>query len=55
MDPKGALRQALAEASGHRGTRLRRFQQRFGFHRSVLLEQLPADTSLEQVGAWLRL
>ena len=54
-DPKTALRDALAEASGHTGNRLGRFKQRFGSQRRVLLEQLPPGGGLAQVASWLRL
>ena len=54
-DPKSALRDALATASGHTGNRLKRFKQRFGAQRRVLLEQLPAGGGLAQVPAWQRL
>ena len=54
-DPKSVLRDALAEASGHTGSRLRRFKQRFGSQRRVLLEQLPIGGGLAQVPSWLRL
>lgn len=54
-DPKSTLREALAEASGHSGNRLRRFKQRFTSQRRVLLEQLPVGEGLAQVPSWLRL
>ena len=54
-DPKTALRDALAAASGHTGSRLRRFKKRFGPQRRVLLEQLPIFGGLAQVRSWLRL
>ena len=55
FDPKTALRDALAAASGHTGSRLRRFKKRFGPQRRVLLEQLPICGALAQVPSWLRL
>ena len=53
-DPKTTLRDTLAEASGHSGTRLRRFK-RFASQRRVLLEQLPVGEGLAQVPSWQRL
>ena len=51
------LRRLLSScgASGHTGSRLRRFKKRFGPQRRVLLEQLPIGGALAQVPSWLRL
>ena len=54
-DPKGTLETALAAASGCSGNRLRKFRNRFGQHRRILLEQLPIGGALEHVPAWARL
>lgn len=54
-DPKNTLETALVTASGHRGHRLRKFKSRFGQHRRILLEQLPAGGPLDEVPAWRRL
>jgi len=54
-NPKGALAMALAAASGCRGNRLRKFKNRFGQHRQILLEQLPVGGALDHVPAWTRL
>ena len=54
-DPKEALATALAAASGYSGSRLRRFRNRFGQHRRILLEQLAVGGTLELVPAWRRL
>ena len=54
-DPKGALERALVAASGSSGNRLRKFRNRFGQHRRILLEQLPIGGALDHVPAWIRL
>ena len=54
-NPKATLRDALAAASGYTDSRLRRFKQRFGSQRRVLLEQLPTEGSLTHVPSWIRL
>ena len=54
-DPKGALETALVAASGCSGNRLRKFRNRFGRHRRILLEQLPIGGALDYVPAWARL
>lgn len=54
-DPKGALETALVAASGCSGNRLRKFRNKFGQHRRILLEQLPIGGALDHVPAWARL
>ena len=54
-EPKETLESALVAASGCSGNRLRKFKNRFGQHRRILLEQLPVGGALEQISAWRRL
>ena len=54
-DPKRALEAALTAASGCSGNRLRKFRNRFGQHRRILLEQLPIGAALDDLPAWTRL
>ena len=54
-DPKGVLETALVTASGCSGNRLRKFRNRFGQHRRILLEQLSVGGALDRVPAWARL
>lgn len=54
-NPKGALQTALVAASGHQGHRLKKFRNKFGQHRRILLEQLPVGGALNEVPAWVRL
>ena len=51
-DPKSLLREALDTASGLKGRRLRRFQERFGQHRRTLLQRLDIDGPVRRLPAW---
>ena len=54
-DPKTTLRKALATASGHRGRGLKKFDDRFGTHRRLLLERLDRTGPVRQLASWLAL
>ena len=54
-DPKATLVSALVAACGYRGHRLKKFRTKFGQHRRILLERLPAGGALDEVPAWVRL
>ncbi|WP_419921392.1 hypothetical protein [Candidatus Poriferisodalis sp.] len=51
-DPKAALRQALAAASGNSGRALKKFDNRFGTHRRLLLERLDRSGPVSQLPRW---
>lgn len=54
-DPKAVLRDALVEASGASGRRLKTLKARFGMHRRQLLEALDIDGPVTNLSAWRRL
>ncbi len=54
-DPKGALLDALLEASQLRGRRRDQFKRDFGRHRALLLERLDRDGLVKQLAAWQQL
>ena len=51
-DPKELLRDALRTASGLSGHQLKRFDERFGEHRRMILQQLDIHGPVRQLPAW---
>lgn len=53
--PKELLKQALMQASGEKGRRLRRIANDFPHYRALLLQRLLLDGPINQLPAWQRL
>lgn len=51
-DPKSVLREVLDLASGLAGRRLRRFRERFGENRRIVLDHLDIDGPVRQLPSW---
>lgn len=54
-DPKGVLKSALIDASGHQGRKLKIFKRQFPIHRAQLLERLDPSGEIKMLSAWQRL